>query len=406
MRALGHVLAILVGDADIVEADAVGAPGLVQPLVEVDEVDRALAHVAGDVPVVEALGHVDRRPATNAPLPQPRDDLAEGQVEIAADHGVVAADAMPELVGDVAVGLGQSGEVPHVAGRDGAQVQRVLARVEAEGDDAILRAKAPPELHGLVVAAERDVAKAELVRGRDGVRAVHRPHGRRLQQLRELRGHCLHTGPASGLAADVDHDPAPVRDAGKLFDEAVDILLAEAARSVARGDVDACRLGKNVRIKANRHRLGFEQDGLRALELLFHRVDVVDDHAAIAELGLQLRHDVHAMDRHVLKGTLADRHRGVQRDQEDRGNVVQLGIGHAATAELGRSTCRRDATTNPSRGHVIAQGDVAGDVFGHGQHPRHAVARLGRVRERLEVFGDVDQAATIDAGVARNAPAP
>src|SRR2546425_2929521 len=67
MRSLSHVLAVLVGDAHIVEADAVWTPGLLQPLVEADEIHRSLAHVAGDVPVVAALRCGALRPAGPPP---------------------------------------------------------------------------------------------------------------------------------------------------------------------------------------------------------------------------------------------------------------------------------------------------------------------------------------------------
>src|SRR5260370_14462622 len=70
MRPLGHVLAILVGDADIVETDAVGAPGLVEPLVKLDEVDSPIAHVAGDMAGGSGLPGALPPPAA-PPTPRP-----------------------------------------------------------------------------------------------------------------------------------------------------------------------------------------------------------------------------------------------------------------------------------------------------------------------------------------------
>ena len=53
---LGHVLPVFIGDADVVEPDAVRPPGPVQRLVKGDEIDRAVADVPGDLSGVQALG--------------------------------------------------------------------------------------------------------------------------------------------------------------------------------------------------------------------------------------------------------------------------------------------------------------------------------------------------------------
>src|SRR2546421_1744914 len=55
MRSLRNVLPVFVRDADVVEADAVGPPRLVQLLVEGEEVDGALPDIARNVPRIEPL---------------------------------------------------------------------------------------------------------------------------------------------------------------------------------------------------------------------------------------------------------------------------------------------------------------------------------------------------------------
>src|SRR5438309_10819171 len=99
---LRDVLAVLVGDADVVEADAVRTPRLVQLLVKGDEIHAAFAHIAGDLTGVEALGHIDRRPPPHATTGELRDDLAEGSVQVSAHDVVIAPNAMAELTGDMA----------------------------------------------------------------------------------------------------------------------------------------------------------------------------------------------------------------------------------------------------------------------------------------------------------------
>src|SRR5207248_2450059 len=100
---LRDILAVLVGDADVVEADAVRPPRLVQLLVKGDEIDAALAHIARDLTGIEPLGQIDRRAPAHAATGQLRDDLSQGSVQVSAHDVVIAANAMAELTGDVAV---------------------------------------------------------------------------------------------------------------------------------------------------------------------------------------------------------------------------------------------------------------------------------------------------------------
>src|SRR5437762_2124316 len=165
VRSLGHVLPILVGDADVVESDAVGPPEFVQRLVERDEIDGTVADVPGDLSSVQALGQLNRRAPADAAAGEPRNQLAEDGVEVATHNAVIAAHAVTELTGDVAVLLGPSGEVPDLSSGDGRQVERVLAGIEAERDDTVVGTDASPELHGLVVSAEGDVSEAVAILG-------------------------------------------------------------------------------------------------------------------------------------------------------------------------------------------------------------------------------------------------
>src|SRR5256714_15613040 len=82
---LRDILAVLVGDADVVEADAVRTPRLVQLLVKGDEIHSALAHIAGDLTGAEALGHIDRRSPPHATTGDVRDDLAEASVQVSVN---------------------------------------------------------------------------------------------------------------------------------------------------------------------------------------------------------------------------------------------------------------------------------------------------------------------------------
>src|ERR1700674_5371158 len=229
MGSLCDVLPILVGDADVVEPDAVRPPRLVQLLIKADEVDATVAQVTRDLAGIEALGHIDRWPPPDATLRQLRNDLSENGVQVPVHDVVVATNTMAELAGDVAVLLRPAGEVPDLSGGNRCQVEGIFARIEAERDDAVVGTDAPPELHRLVVAAERDVAEAVAVVGGDGIGPVDGPDGGRLQQLRELGGEGRHARPARGFAADIDDNPAPVGDLRKVLYEALDVLRTKAA---------------------------------------------------------------------------------------------------------------------------------------------------------------------------------
>src|ERR1700694_1558642 len=99
---LGDILPVLIGDADVVEADAVRPPRLVQLLVEGDEVDAALADIAGDLARIETLGQIHRWPPADAATRQLGNDLAEHGIQVATHDVVIATNAMAELGGDVA----------------------------------------------------------------------------------------------------------------------------------------------------------------------------------------------------------------------------------------------------------------------------------------------------------------
>src|SRR5213080_4825507 len=401
---LGHVLTILVGDADVVEPDAVRPPQRGQRLVEGDEIDATVADVPGDLSSVQALGQLNRRAPADAAAGEPRNQLAEDGVEVATYNAVIAAHAVTELTGDVAVLLGPSGEVPELSSGNGRQVERVLARIEAERDDTVVGTDASPELHGLVVSAEGDVSEAVAILGGNGVRAVDRPDGRCLHQLRQPGGERGHARPAGGLAADIDHNASPVRDPGKVLDEPFDVLGTKAALPRLRGDIDVHGLRQDVRVEGDGDRPRLHQNGLRPLQLFLHGVDVVDDDAALSQLRLELRDDVHAVNGHVLERGLSDRHRRVERDEIDRWDVVQLGVGEATSAQLGCGASRGNTAADPAGGEVVAERHEAGDVFAHRQQARRAVGCLRRVAQRLEVLGDMDQPATIDARIGGDAP--
>ena len=145
---------------------------------------------------------------------------------------------------------------------------------------------------------------------------------------------------------------------------------------------------------------------LGSLQSLLHGVDVVDHDATVSQLRLQLRHDVHAVDGDVLQGSEPDGHGGVQGDQVDGRNAVELGVGQAARAELGRRPRGGDAAGDSSRRQVVAERGKARDVLTHGQHPRPAVGRLVEIGEWFEVLGHVDQPTTIYTRVGRDSPAP
>ena len=133
-------------------------------------------------------------------------------------------------------------------------------------------------------------------------------------------------------------------------------------------------------------------------------MDAVDHDAALAQLGLELRDDVHPVLRHVLQRRVADRHRRVQRDEVDGRDVVQLRVGHPAAAELRRGTRGRHATRDAARRVPMTERREAGDVLAHREHARDAVARLREIGVRLEVLRDMHDAAAVHAREEGDAP--
>ena len=294
VRPLRHVLAVLVGGADVVEADAVRPPRAVQLAVEIDGVDAPFAHCARDGPGVQVSRRMDPRALSQLAL-EPRQHLLEGAFDVAAHHPVVALHPVPEVAVLVAVRRVPGGEVPDVPGGDRAEVQRVLARVEAQADHDVVSGHAPPQLHRLVVATEGDVTVAIRVVPRDGVGSVDRPDSGRAEQLRQLGGELGDAWATRRLGADIDDDPAPLRQSRKLVDETVGVDLVEASRPLERRHVDLHLLRQDVGVERYGDGLGVGEDRLRLLELCLQPGDVVDDDAAIAQFGAQLGNHVHAM---------------------------------------------------------------------------------------------------------------
>src|SRR5256885_1297552 len=97
-------------------------------------------------------------------------------------------------------------------------------------DPDIVLPQPPPHLHRALVAAEADVAEAVLVGGIDGVRAVHAPHRRRVQDLREHRRERPGVRGEGRLAAHVDDDALPGGNARELCEEFGDVACRERAR--------------------------------------------------------------------------------------------------------------------------------------------------------------------------------
>src|SRR5439155_11549074 len=116
-------------------------------------------------------------------------------------------------------------------------------------------------------------------------------------------------------------------------------------------------------------------------------------------------HDVGAVLGDVLQRTHPYGERRVQREDVDGWYVVELGVRDPAGGELRRGAGRRDAPADASRGEPVTEWREAGDVLAHGQHPRVPIVRLHERGVRLEVLGDVDEAAAVDAGEERHAPA-
>ena len=112
-------------------------------LVERHEVHGPVSNVPGDVAGVQPRRHVDVRSPADSARRQPRNDLAQRQVEVAPNDVVIAADAMAEFTGEMAVGFRPPSEVPDIAGRDGAKVQRIFTgskpRVMMQSSGPMLR---------------------------------------------------------------------------------------------------------------------------------------------------------------------------------------------------------------------------------------------------------------------------
>src|ERR1700688_2226243 len=153
VRSLRHVLAVLVGGADIVETDAVRTPRPIKLSIEIDRIDAPVTHLARDCPGVQVSRQIHLGALPDLAL-EPRQHLLEGLLDVAAHHAIVARHPMPEIAVLVPVWLVPGSEMPDVAGRDRAQVQGVLTGVEPKADDDVVGGYAPPPLHRLVVAAE------------------------------------------------------------------------------------------------------------------------------------------------------------------------------------------------------------------------------------------------------------
>ena len=108
---------------------------------------------------------------------------------------------------------------------------------------------------------------------------------------------------------------------------------------------------------------------------------------------------------HVLERRVADRERRVERDEIDGGDVVELGIGHPASAELRRGAGGRQASGDAAGREPVAEGHEARDVLAHREHPRSRIGGLGEIAVWLEVLGDMDDAAPVHAGEEAHAPA-
>src|SRR5438132_9170651 len=142
------------------------------------------------------------------------------------------------------------------------------------------------------------------------------------------------------------------------------------------------RRPRDVRVRLARRDVGVErdrdglvvlEDALRAAEALFELVHVVDDDEPLAELGLELRNDVHAVLAYVLEWRVADGERRIQRDEVDGWDVVELRIGHPAAAELRRGAGRGHASGDAARREPVPKWNEPRDVFADREHPRRLV---------------------------------
>src|SRR2546425_9791812 len=97
VRALRDVLAILVGDAHVVEADRARAPHAVDALIELVEVDRAGALVLRQVAGIERLRRARRLRPVGAGPRELRQDLLEHETDVAVDLAVLVRRAVSGL---------------------------------------------------------------------------------------------------------------------------------------------------------------------------------------------------------------------------------------------------------------------------------------------------------------------
>src|SRR2546422_6911757 len=124
VRALRDVLAVLVRDAHVIEADRARPPHAVDALVELVEVDRAGALVLGQLAGVERLRRARRLRPVGAGPQELRQDLLEDHADVAVGLAVLVRDAVAELAIFVPVGLAHVGEVVDVARGDLREVER------------------------------------------------------------------------------------------------------------------------------------------------------------------------------------------------------------------------------------------------------------------------------------------
>src|SRR5207245_11124370 len=110
-----------------------------------------------------------------------------------------------------------------------------------------------------------------------------------------------------GLAGDVhDYTLAP-GDARELREEVGHIARRERAGVARPRDVRVRLSREHVRVEGDGDRLVALEHALRTTKTVLERDDVVDHNAALAELGLELRDDIHAVLAHVLERGVADR---------------------------------------------------------------------------------------------------
>ena len=94
--------------------------------IERDRVHAAIAHLARDGARVEVLRQVDGRPVGDHAL-ELRQDVVQRLLDVATHDAIVAIHAVTEIAVLVAIGRGPRREVPHVTGRNRAEVERIFA---------------------------------------------------------------------------------------------------------------------------------------------------------------------------------------------------------------------------------------------------------------------------------------